>query len=126
MNCYDPSLLLPYGRGIAAMAGERYRTLENLLYRTRTRDLTDEYPRALGFGTRDFYEAGYVDNNHLQLTGHPREGLGTTIRRTRTYTSRFGSRYALPERLWYRRIGSRTLMRYNLANCWSPPRRRIR
>ena len=116
MSCY-PSPLLLYGRGIAAMAGKRHRTLGNLLYRTRTRDLTNEYPLALGFGARDPYEAGTWMNNHVQLTGHPGEGLGTTIRRTRTCTSRLGSRCALSGRLWCRRTGSRTMMRYNLANC---------
>jgi hypothetical protein len=115
MSCY-PSPPLLYGRGIAAMAGKRHRTLGNLLYRTQTRDLTDEDPLALEFGARDSYGAGTWMNNHVQLTGHPREGLGTTIRPARTCTSRLGSRCALSGRLWYRRIGSRTMMRYNLTN----------
>ena len=62
-----PALLLFYGSGIAAMAGERQVTLGNLLYRARVRELRrDEYPIALSFGTSAFYYAGTWMNNHLQ------------------------------------------------------------
>lgn len=64
---YYPALLMFYGSGIAAMAGERRVTLGNLLYRARVRELRrDEYPIALSFGTSAFYYAGTWMNNHLQ------------------------------------------------------------
>lgn len=71
-----PALLLHYGGGIAAMAGERQGTLGNLLYRARVRDLTDdEHPLALAFGTRAFYEAGTSMNNYLQRGTPPENRL---------------------------------------------------
>ncbi len=73
-----PALLLLYGGAIAAMTGERHRTLGNLLYRARARLLSDEYPIALGFGTSAFYEASTWMNGYLQPDTPPE-------RRTRFY-----------------------------------------
>lgn len=66
-----PALLLLYGGGIAAMAGERYATLANLLYRARMRRLGDEEPVALGFSTAAIHDAGAWMNNHLQADAPP-------------------------------------------------------
>lgn len=73
-----PALLLLYGGGIAAMAGERHCTLGNLLYQPRVRYLSDEHPLALRFGTPAFYEAGRWMNEYLQADIPP-------ARRTRYY-----------------------------------------
>jgi hypothetical protein len=71
-----PALLLFYGSGIAAMAGERQVTLGNLLYRARVRGLRrDEYPIALSFGTSAFYDAGTMMNDYLQPDKPPQERL---------------------------------------------------
>jgi hypothetical protein len=71
-----PALLLFYGSGIAAMAGEKQVTLGNLLYRARVRNLRrDEYPIALGFDTSAFYDAGRWMIDYLQRDMPPHERL---------------------------------------------------
>jgi hypothetical protein len=77
MRCY-PALLLLYGGGIAAVAGEKYKTLANLLYRARVRESSNEYPSALGIAPNRFYDAAEWMNKHLQPDTAPEK-------RTRNY-----------------------------------------
>ena len=70
-----PALLLLYGGEVAAVAGEKYKTLANLLYCARVRESSNEFPSALGMAPNRFDDAAEWMNKHLQRDKAPEQRI---------------------------------------------------